>query len=142
MKLTKYFFVIIIFSIMLFTFPAAGQIKDPGEYFKANVVQRTMPNGINVIMLNRGYTPTLALLISFRAGSSDESYNTIGVAHMLEHMLFKGTDVIGTTDYKKEKIILDKIEDVGEKLNVLNLKNSSNKDSKEDKEIEKLKSRT
>ncbi len=124
---------------MLFTFPAAGQIKDPGEYFKANVVQRTMPNGINVIMLNRGYTPTLALLISFRAGSSDESYNTIGVAHMLEHMLFKGTDVIGTTDYKKEKIILDKIEDVGEKLNDLNLKNSGNKDSKEDKEIEKLK---
>jgi predicted Zn-dependent peptidase len=136
MKLSKIFFILIIFSTMIFTLPAAGQIKDPGEYFKANVVQRTMPNGINVLMLNRGYTPTLALLISFKVGSADESYNTIGVAHMLEHMLFKGTDVIGTTDYKKEKVILDKIEEIGEKLNDISIKNPENKD---DKETEKLK---
>jgi predicted Zn-dependent peptidase len=123
---------IIIFSLLCIL-PSAGQIKDPGEYFKTNVVQKTMTNGINVIMLNRGYTPTLALLISFKVGSADESYKTIGVAHMLEHMLFKGTDVIGTTDYKKEKIIQEKIEEIGEKLNNINLKNP------DIKETEKLK---
>ncbi len=127
------YFINILSAVLLLTIQAFGQIKDPGEYFKANVVQKTMPNGINVIMLNRGYAPTLALLISFRVGSVDESYRTIGVAHMLEHMLFKGTDVIGTTNYKKERVIQEKIEDIGEKINEINLKDPGNK------EIERLK---
>ncbi len=126
----------VIISVIIYTasfiIPAAGQINDAGEYLKTNVVHRTMQNGINVIMLNRGYTPTLALLISFKVGSVDESYRTIGVAHMLEHMLFKGTDKIGTTDFQKEKIILDKIEEIGERLNNIRLKNP------ESKEIEDL----
>ncbi|MBN2401790.1 MAG: insulinase family protein [Spirochaetes bacterium] len=138
MKLLKLSLVNIILFIGLLIFPAFGQLKDTGENLKANVVQKSMPNGINVIMLNRGYTPTLALLISFRVGSVDESYRTIGVAHMLEHMLFKGTDVIGTKNYKKEKIILNRIEKTGERLNELSIKNAGSKNSKENKEIEKL----
>ena len=97
---------------------------EPGsglEYLKKNVQTRTLGNGINVIALNRGYSPTLALIISFRVGSADESYRTAGAAHMLEHMLFKGTDVIGTKDYKKEKKLLDEIEAIGEALDGLRL---------------------
>ena len=131
MKSLKFCLVSIIFLCAVCVLPASGQINDPAEYFRKNVVHRTMPNGINVMMLNRGYAPALALLISFRAGSVDESYNTIGVAHMLEHMLFKGTDKIGTTDYKKEKVILDRMEAVGEKLNSIYLKNPGIKDNKE-----------
>ncbi|HNV48667.1 MAG TPA: insulinase family protein, partial [Spirochaetota bacterium] len=70
---------------------ADAAIRDAGAYLRAQVVQRTLSNGIEVLMLDRGAAPTLALVISFRVGSADESYDTIGMAHMLEHMLFKGT---------------------------------------------------
>lgn len=131
MKFLKNCFIII--PILFYCIAAFGQIHDAGKFFDANVVQKTMPNGINILMLNRGYTPTLALLISFRAGSVDESYNTTGAAHMLEHMLFKGTDIVGTTDFKKEKAIQEKIEEVGEKINKISLNNPDSK------ELEKLK---
>ncbi len=104
------------------SFGAAHGAPEAGlEYLKKNVQTRTLGNGINVIALNRGYSPTLALVISFRVGSADESYRTAGAAHMLEHMLFKGTDVIGTKDYKKEKKLLDEIEAIGEALDELKL---------------------
>ncbi len=93
------------------------------RFSEKNVQTRTLGNGISVIALNRGYSPTLALVISFRVGSADESYRTAGAAHMLEHMLFKGTDVIGTKDYKKEKKLLDEIEAIGEALDGLRVSN-------------------
>ncbi|MFH0975130.1 MAG: pitrilysin family protein [Spirochaetota bacterium] len=129
MKLLK--IIIIMFWLSLLTTTGQAKINDAGEYLKNSVVQKTMPNGINVIMLDRGYTPTLALLISFKVGSVDESENSIGIAHMLEHMLFKGTDVIGTTDFKKEKIIQDQIEETGERINYLNIKDPDSKEIKE-----------
>ncbi len=107
---------------MLFLLPGTASFGEPAsglDFLKKNVQTRTLGNGINVIALNRGYSPTLALVISFRVGSADESYRTAGAAHMLEHMLFKGTDVIGTKDYKKEKKLLDEIEAIGEALDTL-----------------------
>jgi predicted Zn-dependent peptidase len=106
--------------------PDFAAIKDPGEYLKMNVVRKKLPNGITVILLNRGYAPVLAFNISFRVGSVDESYRTIGAAHMLEHMLFKGTDKIGTKDYKKERVIISRIEAVGETVDRLKLTDPKN----------------
>jgi len=105
---------------------SSAEIKNAGDYLKNNVVHKKLKNGINVIMLNRGYSPTLAFEISFRVGSVDESYKTIGTAHMLEHMLFKGTDRVGTKDFSKEKPILNRIEAVGETLDKLRLSNPKN----------------
>ncbi len=120
-------FIALVLALFSFDNSFAG-ISDAGKYLKDNVIHKNLSNGINVLMLNRGYTPTLALLISFRAGSSDESYDTIGVAHMLEHMLFKGTDKIGTKDYKAEKKILKKIESAGGELDRLRLEDPESKE--------------
>src|SRR4030042_2670113 len=90
--------------------PNRASIRDAGEYLKKNVVARKLKNGITVILLNRGYAPVLAFEISFRVGSVDEGYRTIGAAHLLEHMLFKGTDTIGTNNYKKERAIMGRID--------------------------------
>ncbi len=98
-----------------------------GDYLKGNVVERKLKNGITLLMLNRGYSPTVALNISFRSGSVDESYNTSGAAHILEHMLFKGTETFGTKDYASEKKVLDRIEAVGETIDRLRLEDPSNK---------------
>ena len=94
------FYIAALSLIVLFTagenYPS--EINMAGRYLKNNVVERKLSNGITVLLMNRGYSPTVALEISFRAGSVDESYNTAGAAHVLEHMLFKGTENFGTKD--------------------------------------------
>ncbi|OHD71525.1 MAG: hypothetical protein A2W19_16090 [Spirochaetes bacterium RBG_16_49_21] len=112
--------------LLLGAVPEYTAIRDPGEYLKKNVVTRKLPNGITVILLNRGYAPVLALEISFRVGSVDESYRTIGAAHLLEHMLFKGTDKIGTRDYRKERPIIGRLEALGETVDRLKLTDPEN----------------
>jgi len=96
---------------------------DTTEYFKSKVVEKRLDNGIVLLMMDRGFSPTLAFHISFRVGSVDESYSTSGAAHILEHMLFKGTDKLGTKDYGKEKPIQNRIEAVGETIDRLRLQN-------------------
>lgn len=113
-------------SLIVSAVPDLAAIKDPGEYLKMNVVRKKLPNGITVILLNRGYAPVLAFNISFRVGSVDESYRTIGAAHLLEHMLFKGTDKIGTKDYTKERVIISRMEAVGETVDRLKLTDPKN----------------
>ena len=105
---------------------AEGGFDDANSYLTQKVVEKKLSNGITLIMLDTGYAPVLSFVISFKVGSVDESYRTMGAAHLLEHMLFKGTDTIGTKDFKKEKPILDKIEAVGETLDILKLRNPSN----------------
>lgn len=114
--------------LLLLLLPLGGRagIDDPGVYLKKNVVHKKLANGINLIMLDRGFTPTLAFEISFRVGSVDETYRTIGAAHLLEHMLFKGTDRIGTKDYAREKVIQEEIETIGETLDRIRIINPKN----------------
>ncbi|MBI3396614.1 MAG: insulinase family protein, partial [Spirochaetia bacterium] len=53
--------------------------------------------------------PTVAAYIKYKAGSADETDESSGIAHMLEHMLFKGTKQVGTTDYEKEAKYIDTV---------------------------------
>lgn len=129
------------FALIVFAAAAvsAGDIADPGDYLRKNVVERKLNNGITVVMMNRGYSPIVSLHIAFRVGSADESYNTQGAAHILEHMLFKGTDKIGTKDYVKEKKLLDRIEAVGETIDQLKIQNPGNSRIAElEKELQSL----
>lgn len=112
--------------VLICAAPGGASIRDAGEYLRKNVVTRKLPNGITVILLNRGYAPVLAFEISFRVGSVDESYRTVGGAHLLEHMLFKGTDTIGTKNWEKERVIQSRIEAVGETIDRLKLANPGN----------------
>ncbi len=112
--------------IMIAADPGLGAIRDAGEYLKKNVVTRKLKNGITVILLNRGYAPVLAFEISFRVGSVEESYRTMGAAHLLEHMLFKGTETIGTKDWGRERAIQSRMEAVGETIDRLRLTDPGN----------------
>ena len=80
------------------------------------VVEHQFDNGLKLLMIERHTSPTVAPYILFKAGSVDESDDARGIAHMLEHMLFKGTKTIGTTDYAKEKEVLAKIDEIGDAL--------------------------
>ncbi len=70
----------------------------------------TLKNGLTVMMSPNKREPRLQTMIATRAGSKNDPADNTGLAHYLEHLLFKGTDKVGTKDFAKEKIELDKIE--------------------------------
>lgn len=80
------------------------------------VVEHTFNNGMKLLMVERHTSPTVSAWIRFRVGSVDERSDERGIAHLLEHMLFKGTTTLGTRDYLAEKPILDKIEQTAQAL--------------------------
>lgn len=125
--------------ILLLTPALLLSADDTGRFLEEAVVEKKLPNGITLLMINRGYAPTLAFEVSFSVGSADESYDTAGTAHLLEHMLFKGTDRIGTRNWDKEKPVLERIEVVGETLDRLKRENPANPRIPDlEKELEEL----
>jgi predicted Zn-dependent peptidase len=69
----------------------------------------TLKNGLTVALSPNTKEPIIEFRLAVRAGSNTDPKNATGLAHYLEHMLFKGTDKFGTMDYAKEKPLLDKI---------------------------------
>jgi len=134
----KFYIYFVLFFLMISVNNYSSEL-DTTEYFKSKVVEKKLKNGIVLLMMDRGFSPTLSFHISFRVGSVDESYSTSGAAHILEHMLFKGTDKLGTKDYKKEKPLLDRIEAVGETIDRLRLENPGSGEIKKlEAELENL----
>lgn len=72
------------------------------------VVERTLSNGLKVILVPRHNAPVASFVIYADVGGVNEQQNLTGLAHIFEHMAFKGTKTIGTKDYQKEKEAMDK----------------------------------
>lgn len=83
------------------------------------VQQHRLENGATVLLVERHSSPTVAAYISFGVGSVNETSEQRGAAHLLEHMLFKGTKTLGTKDYEAEKGLLAEIESLGEQIDFL-----------------------
>ena len=75
--------------------------------FKARIY--TLSNGLKVYLSKNTDEPRIQTLIAVRAGAKDDPRDNTGLAHYLEHMMFKGTDNFGTSDWEKEKPLLDSI---------------------------------
>ena len=76
----------------------------------------TLDNGLKVYLSVYKDAPRIQTYIPVRAGSKNDPSDATGLAHYLEHILFKGTSKIGAIDWEKEKPLLDKIEALYEKL--------------------------
>lgn len=87
-----------------------------GSGLEQRVKEHTLKNGMKLLMVERHTSPTVSAWIRYRVGSADERSDERGIAHLLEHMLFKGTKTLGTTDYAGEKPLLDKIESTAQRL--------------------------
>jgi predicted Zn-dependent peptidase len=79
--------------------------------FEKNVTVRRLDNGLTVIVLERHEAPVFSYATVVNAGNAQEVPGITGLAHMFEHMAFKGSEVVGTTDYSAEKLALQKVED-------------------------------
>lgn len=75
----------------------------------------TLDNGLKVYLSQNNEEPKIQTLIAVRAGSTYDPADNTGLAHYLEHMVFKGTSKIGTQDWATEKVLLDSISDLYEK---------------------------
>ncbi|WP_298777622.1 pitrilysin family protein [uncultured Polaribacter sp.] len=74
----------------------------------------TLDNGLKVYLSKNSDEPKIQTYIAVRAGSNYDPKESTGLAHYLEHMVFKGTHKIGTVDWEKEKEYLKKISDLYE----------------------------
>ncbi len=80
----------------------------PNDPLNARIYK--LDNGLTIYMTVYKNAPRIQTYIATRAGSKNDPKDATGLAHYLEHMLFKGTDKYGSKDYVKEKVELDKIE--------------------------------
>ena len=79
----------------------------------------TLENGMRFILIERTQIPVFSAIVLVGVGSVDEPPGKTGVAHVFEHMAFKGTTTVGTRDYQQEKPVLDRIEELGARLTEL-----------------------
>mgnify|MGYP001828725438 FL=1 len=107
MRLNK----IIILSTILLVF--GGNLHgaaDTAYDLNIDVNAFQLENGFQVLVVERPATPQVACRLAIRAGSALEQAGKTGIAHLLEHMMFKGTKNFGTIDYQKDQQLQDQIE--------------------------------
>src|SRR5690349_19782833 len=78
--------------------------------FEKRVTVNKLPNGLTLMVLERPEAPVFSFFTYVDAGDVQDPKGKGGLAHMFEHMAFKGTDKIGTLNYPAEKRALDEVE--------------------------------
>ncbi len=97
---------IAVFVLLLSSFALAQDVAS----FAKRITVKKLPNGLTILICERPEAPVFSFFTMVDAGSAQDPMRATGLAHMFEHMAFKGTDKIGTTDYAAEKPLLAKVE--------------------------------
>jgi predicted Zn-dependent peptidase len=84
--------------------------------FASRVFQRRLRNGATVLVVPRPSSATAHFAVAFRAGGVDEPDGRAGIAHLYEHMAFKGTSRIGSRSWPKEKRALKRLDELDERM--------------------------
>jgi predicted Zn-dependent peptidase len=93
----------VLLLVLIISFSSAQDLAD-------RVTEMTLDNGMRVLFVEQGAAPTIAFNLMFDIGGVDEPNGLGGIAHMVEHMAFKGTETIGSVDYATEQNVLTQIE--------------------------------
>jgi predicted Zn-dependent peptidase len=95
---------------------AAQDAPPPGLAERLPVREVTLDNGMRFLILPREGAPTVSFVLQFGIGGVHERPGQTGIAHLLEHMLFKGTTSVGTRDPEAERVMFDRIDAVHDTL--------------------------
>ena len=68
---------------------------------REEVVEQQLPNGLKVILLENHKAPLVTFQVWYRVGSRNEEWGKTGLAHVLEHMMFKGTEKVGPEEFSR-----------------------------------------
>ncbi len=85
---------------------AVKPVRTGLENIEKQVQEFTLANGLHFIVVERHQAPVFSFFTVVNSGSANDAVGTTGIAHMMEHMAFKGTSVVGTTDFSKEQPLL------------------------------------
>src|ERR671933_679298 len=96
-------------SLLLLAFTLSLSAQDLASIEKRVTVKK-LDNGLTVVVMERPEAPVFSFATVVNAGNTQEVPGITGLAHMFEHMAFKGTTRIGTTDYAAEKAALERVE--------------------------------
>ena len=77
---------------------------------KNKVKNGVLKNGLRYVLNDNDTFSSCCILFYIRVGSMHETPKEYGISHILEHMLFKGTDIFGSLDFEKEAPLINKIE--------------------------------
>ena len=112
MVIRRNFTILLAITTLAWTIPAVAgydRINQPNPADATDVHIYELDNGLTVYLTENHQKPEFYAEIVVRAGYKHDPPETTGLAHYLEHLLFKGTDRFGTIDDAKEKIHLDRI---------------------------------
>ncbi len=78
--------------------------------FEQRITTKVLPNGLTILICERPEAPVFSYVTFVDAGDANDPSGESGLAHMFEHLAFKGTTQIGTRDWPDEKVALEKVE--------------------------------
>ena len=82
------------------------------EEFEKKVTEFTLDNGLHFIIIERHDAPVASFYTQVNVGAIDEPIGNTGIAHIFEHLAFKGDYYVGTTNWEDEKKVIDKMDEV------------------------------
>lgn len=96
---------------VLFLYPIQYGSAQSLETFEKNVTEFTLDNGLTFIIIERDVAPVVSFMTYVNVGSANEPVGQTGIAHIFEHMAFKGTSYLGTTNYEEEKTLIESVDE-------------------------------
>lgn len=112
---------ILVLALLMWVSPLSAAVST----LEKKVEEFRLSNGMVFLLVPRAGAPVFTGYIRVKVGGADEQPQYTGIAHMLEHMAFKGTSRIGTRNYAAEKQLLNQIEKLGLRLSELSRQNQS-----------------
>ena len=97
-------------AVTLAAMAARGALAQDLKSFEQRITTKVLPNGLTLLVCERPDAPVFSYTTFIDAGDVNDPSGESGLAHMFEHLAFKGTSQIGTNDYPAEKIALEKVE--------------------------------
>jgi predicted Zn-dependent peptidase len=111
-KRNSFLFAVVLMALALLPLLGAPVL---GQTLEEKVRPFDLKNGMKFLVVERHEAPVVFCAVAYNVGSANEWPNVTGISHLLEHMMFKGTEMMGTKDYRKETPYIEKTDALGEK---------------------------
>lgn len=102
---------LLILLLLVFAIQVPDAASQDLDEFEDRVTEFTLDNGLSFIVIERHVAPVVSFASFVDVGSANEPAGHTGIAHIFEHMAFKGTNYIGTNNWKKEQKVLQQLDD-------------------------------
>jgi predicted Zn-dependent peptidase len=107
-----------IFPILIFGLLVFFQVTLATDQIKFDVKEKDLSNGMKILVVENHIAPVVSTIIRFKVGAADERTRITGISHFCEHMMFKGTKLLGTTNYEAEVPLMAKMDSLAELIYV------------------------